>query len=342
MKSLERLGKRVLAVLAAMLFWRPGRRKRAEARLASGLPGRILLVRTDNRVGESLLTTPLIDGLTALGHRIDLLAHPSACRVLEGHPHLGKVIPHSWRGWSALAASDYAYVIHCGNWSEPSVGSAIFSRLAAGRAAILGPSVWPSSLLADVPIPPLQGTTSEAAQRLHLGHPLGVQEGRLTLSFRPLPSAATGSGYAVINPGGRLDWRRAPVGAFIGMAQTIADRGLRPVVTWGPGEEGLAREVVAAVSSAEMAPSTNLDALGALMHGARFTVCNNTGPMHLAVAVACPTFALFVAMDIERWGHPPPHKMLDITALLSSDDLVPQVKAALAKWLDRRAPKAFR
>ena len=48
----------------------------------------MLLVRIDNRVGEALLTTPL---LSALAERrpdleVDLLVHPRCVRVLDGVP----------------------------------------------------------------------------------------------------------------------------------------------------------------------------------------------------------------------------------------------------------------
>ncbi|MFP2930231.1 glycosyltransferase family 9 protein, partial [Pyxidicoccus sp. 3LG] len=88
-------------------------------------------------------------------------------------------------------------------------------------------------------------------------------------------------------------------------------------VTWGPGEEELARSVVEAAPGARMAPATNLDELAALMRAAGFTVCNNTGPMHLSVAVGAPTLAFFLRMDMERWGHAyAPHRMVDLTSLV--------------------------
>jgi ADP-heptose:LPS heptosyltransferase len=63
-----------------------------------------------------------------------------------------------------------------------------------------------------------------------------------------------------------------------------------------------------------MAPPTNLDELAALMRAAGLTVTNNTGPMHLSVAVGAPTLGLFLRMDMERWGHAyPPHRMVDLT-----------------------------
>jgi ADP-heptose:LPS heptosyltransferase len=55
------------------------------------------------------------------------------------------------------------------------------------------------------------------------------------------------------------------------------------------------------------------------MRTAGLTVSNNTGPMHLSVAVGAPTLGLFLRMDMERWGHSyPPHQMLDLTPIVDA------------------------
>jgi ADP-heptose:LPS heptosyltransferase len=52
------------------------------------------------------------------------------------------------------------------------------------------------------------------------------------------------------------------------------------------------------------------------MRAAGLTVTNNTGPMHLSVAVGAPTLGLFFRIDMERWGHAyPPHRMVDLTPI---------------------------
>lgn len=61
LKALERIAKTLLAGFAAAALWRPGRRARAIQRLA--LARRVLLLRIDARVGEALLTTPLVRAL---------------------------------------------------------------------------------------------------------------------------------------------------------------------------------------------------------------------------------------------------------------------------------------
>src|SRR5437762_9108778 len=61
----------------------------------------------------------------------------------------------------------------------------------------------------------------------------------------------TGGGYAVLNPGAAWPNKRWPSQRFGAVAAALRDRhGLPSVVTWGPGEQGIAEEAVAASSGA--------------------------------------------------------------------------------------------
>ena len=78
---------------------------------------------------------------------------------------------------------------------------------------------------------------------------------------------------------------------------------------------------MSAVPGTRLAPPTDLDGLAALLATAGCTVCNNSGPMHLSVAVGAPTLALFLKMDPERWGYrEPPHAVLDLTAVMENPE----------------------
>ena len=135
--------------------------------------------------------------------------------------------------------------------------------------------------------------------------------------LRPFLERVAATPHAVLVPGGRLGWRRIPPGLFAVAARTLAALGRAVIVGWGPGEEELARSVVAGAPGARLAPPTDLDGLAALLAAARCTVCNNSGPMHLSVAVGAPTLALFLKMDPERWGYrEPPHAVLDLTPVI--------------------------
>jgi heptosyltransferase-3 len=330
-KRAEWLFKNLVAILVAALAWRPGRSARARRLLTAGERRRVLLVRVDNRVGEALLTTPLIDLLHGAGHEVHLLAHPKMRRVLDGHPHLVKLWDYRarWSALSPLRAERFEVVINCGNWAAESVTSAVVARLVGPAAAVLGPANFPSGLLMDVPVRPREGSRSEARQRAHLASPLVPLQEPVRLSFRPTAPFPTVEGrYAVVNPGGRLGYRRVVPERFADAGRALLERGVTPVVTWGPGEEPLVDAVLAACPGAVRAPATTLDQLASLMRGAAVTVCNNTGPMHLAAAVGCPTLALFLHMEVDRWGHAyAPHVMLDLTGVA---DPAAAVRAAVA------------
>lgn len=351
LKRLEVWGKLLLAVLAAALLWRPGRRRRA--RELPLTPRKVLLIRTDNRVGEALLTTPLLRAVKALPGppRLEVLVHPRVVRVLQGHPDIDVLRPFEpkERLWGPLSSAiralrreRYDVVVNCANWEAPSVGPAIVARLVAGEGVVVGPKVAPVALLADIAVKARGDTRSETAQRLHLLAPLGVREDAPRLSFRPVPSDEVvesvlaqvgGRPFAVVNPGGRLDWRRVPPEAFTASAKALAQVGVVPLVTWGPGEEALAQQTAQGVPSALIAPPTSIDQLASLMARARACVCNNTGPMHLAVAVGTPTLAFFFKMEMARWGHDlPPHRMVDLTP---EADLVAAAREATAAFVSQ-------
>jgi heptosyltransferase III len=332
-KRLELWAKLALALVASALLWRPGRRRPPGAALPA--PRKILLVRPDNRVGEALLTTPLLrtlkgrPGPTPVVH---VLVHTRVARVLAGHADADAVVAFDRRrlwlgalapGIRALRRERYDVVVDCANWDAPSVTSALVSRLAGPQATVIGPRVWPVSLLHSISVPARPDTRREATQRAHLLSPLtggpivealSFREPSVSDSFRAWLQQDASGPCAVVNPGGRLGWRRIPPEAFAAAARALLAAGRVPIVTWGPGEEALAQSVVQGAPGARMAPPTNLDELAALMRTAGLTVTNNTGPMHLSVAVGAPTLGLFLRIDMERWGHPyPPHRMVDLT-----------------------------
>jgi heptosyltransferase-3 len=346
LKLLELAAKTLGALLATVLLWRPWRKKTLPVSLKSAR--RILLVRLDNRVGEALLMTPAISTLkqSAKGFTVDVLVHPRVARVLEGHVEVDRLLSFDSRqawmgplapGVQAIRSRLYDAVVHCTNWTAPSVSGAILTRLMGRDSLVIGPTTFPVGGLSDVAVAPLPGVESEVSQRVHLLSPLEPGPPVEKLSFRsPRRKLAfvEGKRFAVVNPGGRLGWRRIPPGTFAAAARELERLGIHAVITWGPGEDTLASQVAAAAPGAELAPPTDLDQLADLMGKAVLTVCNNTGPMHLSVAVGTPTLALFLRMNMNRWGHQrAPHQMLDLTEAASrSAPLEPVITQAVRQF----------
>lgn len=364
LKRLEIFGKGLLATVLGVLLRRPGQLRRAASRLTR--VERILLVRMDNRVGEAVLMTPLFATLKRHfpNATLHVLVHPRVARVHEGHPLVDRVIAldgklskllrrNSLRLVRSLRRTDYDVVVDCGNWTAPSVTNAIVSRLVAPRSAVLGPAAAPVGPLHTHPVVARPDTARESLQRLHLLSPLVGDDVDDVLSQRPVTASAALQEFlnarsdrplAVIYPGGRLAYRRVPTEGFVAACRELIEAGREPIVAWGPGEEAVAREVVEAVPGAVLAPPTSLDDLAALIAHAGLTVCNNTGPMHLSVAVGAPTFQLFRFMDPARWGHPhAPHRVVDITAVAETPEALRlQVECELREWMGGSAPERKR
>ncbi len=143
---------------------------------------------------------------------------------------------------------------------------------------------------------------------------------RFPLAIRPEDServeralATQGAGeFFVLNPGGGWRSKCWPAQRYGELHSRLAGRfGMRGVVTFGPGEEDLAREVVdAAGDLAPLAIPFTLGPLLALLQRAKFVVSADTGPLHLASALGTRTVGLFGPTDPARNG---PFAANDIT-----------------------------
>jgi heptosyltransferase-1 len=114
-----------------------------------------------------------------------------------------------------------------------------------------------------------------------------------------------GQPFALINPGAAWPNKRWPADRFGALARHLRTRhGWPSIVAWGPGEEALAGAVVAAAGSgaAALAPPTSLGELVALVAAAGLVVSGDTGPLHLAAAVATPIVGIYGPTDPARNG----------------------------------------
>jgi heptosyltransferase-1 len=118
-------------------------------------------------------------------------------------------------------------------------------------------------------------------------------------------AADVSANFVIVNPGAGWSSKLWPPERFAAVARYLGhDRGLTSLVVWaGPQEKAMAdRIVVASEGYARMAPATSLTELAALLRRARLFVGSDTGPLHLATAVATPCVALFGPMPAERNG----------------------------------------
>jgi lipopolysaccharide heptosyltransferase I len=121
-----------------------------------------------------------------------------------------------------------------------------------------------------------------------------------------------GNRYALINPGAAWPNKRWPAARYGTVARAIEERhGLKTIVTWGPGEEPLALEVVRESSGAALlSPRTSIVDLLALIRGATLMISGDTGPTHVAAALGTPIVGIYGPTRPSRNG---PWAPADIT-----------------------------
>jgi heptosyltransferase I len=140
---------------------------------------------------------------------------------------------------------------------------------------------------------------------------LGLNNPTIRFPFRVPPSAvaeqltaASPDGFALINPGAAWPNKRWHPSRFGELAARVRERFALPsYVLWGRDEQALADSVVAASrGAATRAPVTTLGDLLAISRRARMMISGDTGPLHLAAAMATPIVGLYGPTRPERNG----------------------------------------
>lgn len=283
-----------------------------------------LIVRLSS-IGDVVHTLPVVAALRRHGWDVGWVVEPPARPLLPGEPFLMQtaVAPGS-RDFNVGAARralrevqqqryDVALDLQ-GLWK-----SALWARFSAAGRVIGYASAWRresfSALLVRelFELPP--GISHVIDKHLALLRPLGIE----AVGLRQFPLSPPGEeeatalgarlqelglrDYAVLNPGGGWPSKLWSPEKYGMLARGLRERGLRSLVTWGPGEERLAERAVAVSDDAAIKcfPTTIVQFLE-LARRARLVVAADTGPLHLACAAMTPVVGLYGPTDPARNG----------------------------------------
>jgi heptosyltransferase I len=110
--------------------------------------------------------------------------------------------------------------------------------------------------------------------------------------------------FAILNPGGGWPTKLWSADCFAAIADRLWEaHRIRPVVTYGPGEEALAQSIAGlSRSGAAVTLESTLKQFFALARRAQLFLGGDTGPMHLAAAAGAPIVALFGPTSSRRNG----------------------------------------
>lgn len=111
--------------------------------------------------------------------------------------------------------------------------------------------------------------------------------------------------YVVLNIGATKPANKWTVEGFASLADAIGHKfDLQCVLTGGKEDQKMAERIISASQNEviNLAGQTSLDQLVSVLSAAKVVITCDTGPMHLAVALARPVIALFGPADHRRTG----------------------------------------
>ncbi len=107
---------------------------------------------------------------------------------------------------------------------------------------------------------------------------------------------------ALLNPGAGWGAKQWPAERYGEVAKRLSEDGVRCLINYGPGEEALAHAAAASSAGSATLISLSLTGLIAFTRRAALFIGGDTGPMHLAAALAVPVVAIFGPTDPARNG----------------------------------------
>ena len=277
---------------------------------------RILIVNV-NWVGDVLFSTPFIRAVREANPDayIACLLHPRCSQMLETNPRINKIIIYDeegihksllgkWRLIQKLKSKkfDAVFLLH------RSFTKALITYLAGIKERIGYPTKNRGGILTR--------TVEEASEELHkveyflnIARSVGIEakdpsyeffvqdaDRKFVGNMLQKEGVSDKDPLIVLCPAGNWGPKRWPREKFARLGDELAGKfGARIVLSAARKDAGLVKDIssVMSIVPVNAAGKTDLKQLGALLERAALVVANDTGPMHMAVAVGAKTIALF-------------------------------------------------
>ncbi|MFH1980546.1 MAG: glycosyltransferase family 9 protein [Pseudomonadota bacterium] len=290
-------------------------------------PAPTILIVKLSAIGDVIHTLPALNAIRRRYPRahITWLVEPAAADLIVGHEALDRVLVSQRREWAggiktgprakslhriarfvrALRDTRYDMVLDF----QALLKGSLWVALARGRRKIgFGPGMAHqemSWLLLNERIPAISMEVHALERNLIMLEALGIHTRRVEYRLPVGPDnvrwvrqrlAGGGRPVVAINPMAKWPTKLWVPERFAVLAdRLVTARGAAVVFTGGPEDRGSVDAIIARMSSPaiNLAGETSLKTLAALYASADCLVTTDTGPMHLAAAVALPVVALF-------------------------------------------------
>ncbi|HOX09021.1 MAG TPA: lipopolysaccharide heptosyltransferase II [Candidatus Omnitrophota bacterium] len=291
---------------------------------------RILIIRTD-RIGDVLLSTPAIKAVRDAypNAHIAVMVRPYVEDVVDGNPYLDEVIlydkDNKQKGiFSTMAfiaglrrkRFDLAIVLH------PTVRSNVIPFLAGIPERVGYDRKWGFLLTKRLKDTKHHGEKHEIDYSLDVLRPVGItpkdralympvkpEYERVIERFMDLADIGSKDIIVAISPGASCPSKRWPAYRFGRVADELAGRrGVKAVIIGGPSDKKTVDEVKTGMlhSPIVLSEEHSLGEVAALLKRCKLLISNDSGPVHIAVAVGTPVISIFGRLDPglspQRWG----------------------------------------
>ncbi|MBI3323818.1 MAG: lipopolysaccharide heptosyltransferase II [Candidatus Omnitrophica bacterium] len=299
-----------------------------------------ILVVSVNWLGDLLFLTP---ALRAIRHAypdsfIACLAPPRGLELLRGNPHLNEVIPigekrgplNFWVWWKMVRR------LRAGRFDAAFLFHRSFTRaLAIWLAGIperIGIRTWKRGWLLTTALPPpARDTVHKIDLFLRVVEGAGILSDGYRYDAGLLPEDHSAAGKLIeelglnsagpvvaLHAGANWKLKRWSSKNFARLADALAERYGAKVLFVGSGEDlPLIRGILARMKSrpAVAAGRTTFRELGALLERTSLLISNDSGPLHMGLAVGVPVVALFGPTDPNLSG---PKEASNVVTLFGS------------------------
>ncbi len=263
-------------------------------RLPSG--ARVLVVRLRS-LGDCVLTTPALHLLHACRPdlKIGVVVEDRFAQLFEGNPAVAEILPPSQTAALGFRAA-LAVNFHGGSRSTLLTALSL-ARWRAGFGHYRHQWVYNLSIPRAQEILGEERTVHTAEHLASAMFYLGVPRTEVPRAQLFTDERASAQSYVVIHPLASAEAKAWPAERFLEIARWLRDeRGLRPVVIGGPGED------LSTFAEFEQMAGASLRDVKSLMRGASLFVGNDSGPAHMAAAFGVPVVALYGISDPVIWA----------------------------------------
>jgi heptosyltransferase-3 len=276
-----------------------------------------ILVITLRRLGDVLLTTPLIRTIRRRLPRATLhaLVFRGSQGILAGNPDIDDVLTMAERPAMAETLAligrlwrQYDLVISTQAGDRPTFFAWTAARRRVGIVPRPGePGIWWKRRVHDVSVVP-PPDMHRITQLMQLATALDIDPAPdiVVPQGGTVDGVAPRASYAVVHPSPFYRYKRWTDAGWRGLAQGLVERGLAVVATEGPdpAERAYADQLWAGEAAHLIESRLRLDwqNLTALLADAKVYVGPDTSVTHLAAGTGCPTVALYGATSPQLIG----------------------------------------